>query len=113
MGISSDGGYLQTGGFPGEAKIEGDYLPDRRELVIRAIGRTVAAEEMLCARSIQARQALGPGRPIERVVFRFADEAEARQHLHALWLRGLECDTFVGGAPVRLTDDYQPPPTAN
>jgi hypothetical protein len=106
---SHQGGFIQrTLPLPKEAP--GDYVHETRELVISIYGREVTAQEMLIARAIQVLDALGEGKPIDRVVFSFAEEGEARTHLHDLWLRGLVCETFVDGNKVRLTDDYDPPP---
>ncbi|MCG8422299.1 MAG: hypothetical protein MJE77_30635 [Proteobacteria bacterium] len=52
----------------------------------------------------------GPDQPIESVAYIFVSEADARKHLHELWLRELECWAFVDGKEIRLDLDYRPEP---
>jgi hypothetical protein len=48
--------------------------------------------------------------PIERIAYIFLDEADARAHLHELWLRELECWLVDGNGKRRLDLDYHPVP---
>ena len=52
----------------------------------------------------------GPDQPIESVAYVFISEADARRHLHELWLRELECWAFADGKEIRLDLDYRPEP---
>jgi hypothetical protein len=73
-------------------------------------GRDVTPREMLEARIMVKEQALGPDRPLDGVTFAFAEESAGRAHLHELWLRELDCVTFVHGRETNLTADYRPEP---
>ncbi|MFI1566259.1 hypothetical protein ACH4ZX_24925 [Streptomyces sp. NPDC020490] len=55
-------------------------------------------------------QALGPDRPVERVAYVFMDAEAAHAHLHALWLRELECWTIEQGDEIRLDTDHHAVP---
>jgi hypothetical protein len=48
---------------------------------------------------------------VRQVAFVFVEEANARRHLHDLWLRGLECRWMSPRGEVRL-DHYDAPPPA-
>jgi hypothetical protein len=110
MGGSEEGGFIQSNP-PLPERAPGDYVPGTRRLRIPIYGRGVTQREMLDARMIVKLQALGAGKPLDAATFAFADEAEARPHLHELWLRELECVTFLGGVETDLTRTYQPEPT--
>lgn len=110
MGSSDEGGFIQRDP-PLPERAPGDYVPQRRQLRIPVCGRTVTPREMLDVRTIVKLQALGPDRRPDTATFAFADEAEGRAHLHALWLRELECVTFVGGVETELTRAHAPTPT--
>lgn len=110
MGGSEEGGFIQSNP-PLPERAPGDYVPRQRRLRIPVYGRSVSQREMLDVRMIVKLQALGPGKPLDAATFAFADEAEARPHLHELWLRELECVTFINGVETDLTRTYQPEPT--
>jgi hypothetical protein len=61
-----------------------------------------------CALRIETR-AIEPG-PVHDVAYVFMEEAPAREHLHALWLRGLQCRAIREGQEVRLDTGYDPAP---
>lgn len=110
MGASEEGGLIWSNPqLPEHAP--GDYLPVRRRLRVPIYGRRLTPREMLDARTIVKLQALGPDRPLDGVTFAFADEAEGRAHLQELWLRELDCVTFVGGVETDIGADYHPDPT--
>jgi hypothetical protein len=50
-----------------------------------------------------------PSQPIDQVAFVFTEEADARAHLHELWLRDLECWVVDGDGRRRMDEDYEPP----
>lgn len=108
MGISDTGGFLQTN-YVYSQDIAGLYPADERtlEFVIHTGGVSELAMLDVCA----LRAAGDPARPVERIAYVFIDEQVARAHLHQLWLRELECWTFVDGEKVRLDADYHPQPT--
>lgn len=109
MGISDTGGFLQSG-YVYSHKIDGLYDPDERRLRILIHGRGVSQLEMLDACAARHDQILGPERPLLAIAYVFADEGEARAHLHELWLRELECRAVIDGREVRLDADYNPKP---
>jgi hypothetical protein len=43
----------------------------------------------------------------------FIQESEARQNLYELWLREIECWTYLDGVETRIDEDYSPPPPEN
>lgn len=107
MGFSDTGGFLQSGHVYSR-EVAGLYTEAERKLEIMVHGRPVSQREMLDACAVRATR--DPARPVERVAFVFIDEQDARAHLHELWLRELECWTFVGGQRVRLDVDHHPSP---
>lgn len=109
MGISDIGGFI---GSPHKVihDATGLYYPKHRQLHISVLGREVSQREMLDICASRLYQTLGPERPLGTVAYVFMDEAEARAHLHELWLRGLECRTFVDGKEMELTFSYRPRP---
>lgn len=70
--------------------------------------REVTPREMLEAAALRGSDAAGPGSPIETVAFVYLDEAQARRDLHELWLRELECWTYLAGRETRIDQDYVP-----
>ena len=109
MGISDTGGFIQTA-YVYAHKIDGLYSQEERKLRILIHGREVSEREMLDACAVRHYQALGADSPIDSIAYVFAVEAEARAHLHELWLRELECWAFIGGCEERLDLDYHPAP---
>jgi len=88
--------------------IGGIYTEADRLLRIVVNGRTVSPAEMLDACAARRDCRNDPDKPIENIAYMFVDEAEARAHLEALWLRGLECRVFDGKGERRLDTDYKP-----
>jgi hypothetical protein len=89
---------------------EGLYDRDTRTVEYVVAGREVSEAEMLAVCSVRWRRRKHPEQPIERAAYVFLTDAEARAHLHALWLRELECWSVEGGVKRRLDLDYVPPP---
>jgi hypothetical protein len=89
---------------------EGLYDRDTRTVEYVVAGREVSEAEMLAVCSVRWRRRNHPEQPIERAAYVFLTDAEARAHLHALWLRELECWSVEGGVKRRLDLDYVPPP---
>jgi len=109
MGISDIGGYIQSD-YVYTHELSGLYEPEQRLLKIIVHGRDVSQAEMLDACAARYYQVLGPTQPIEDVAYIFMEEAKARQHLHELWLRELECRAIINGQEVRLDTEYNPIP---
>jgi len=113
MGISWEGGFLQHD-FAYAHDLRGSYDARERALTVVVLGRDVPAGELLEARAALRDQALGEGRPLDRLRYMFLDPAEAGRHLREVWLHGLECWTVRDGAEARLDLGYAattPPPT--
>jgi hypothetical protein len=107
MGISETGGYLQSD-YVYRSEVRGLYLANERKLVISAAG-PVSQVEMRDACAARRDRRNDPKEPIERIAYMFITEDLARDHLHELWLRDLECWTLVLGKKVRLDENYAPP----
>jgi hypothetical protein len=104
-------GYSPTGGFlladhEATHPLSGLYLPAHREHRIVIAHREVSELEMFDA--CTARRFARFPNPVERVTYVFADEANARRHLHELWLRELGCLAIIAGKDVRLDETYAP-----
>ena len=107
MGIHDHGGFLQRN-YVYEHNLKGIYQPSTQVLEIVINDRELTQCEMLDACAARHYQALGETRPLKNVAFVFFNEEEARAHLHELWLRELECWTFIDGFKTRLDDSYDP-----
>ena len=107
MGISDTGGFIQTD-YAYDHDIEGFYKPEDRRLKIVVIDRIVSQREMLNYCAARHYQVLGKDKPLDKVAFVFIKEEEARKYLHELWLRELECWTFINSIETRIDIDYQP-----
>lgn len=111
MGPSSTGGFLS---FPYRFsyEVEGLYLPSTRtlEIVVPPGGKVeqVRMRDACAVRSRHNLDAAAAGRPIDQVAYVFVDEADARAHLHELWLRELEVWLVDGTGKRRLDDAYAP-----
>jgi hypothetical protein len=91
--------------------LNGIYQGTKRKLEIVVAYRDLPLTEIIDACKAKYAQSLGPREPIDNVAFIFtASEEEARKYLFDIWLRGLECWAFINGLPVRLDEDYTPPP---
>jgi hypothetical protein len=110
MGISDVGGLIQTD-YIYDYDIDGFYDAANRRLEILVHNRQVSQPEMLEACAIRYYQPLGIDRPVDIIAYIFIDENLAHQHLHELWLREIECWTFLENDKVRLDKDYYPTPS--
>jgi hypothetical protein len=92
-------------------EINGIYQPDKRKLEIVAPEGELPLTQIIDACKAKYAQSLGPEKPIDNVAFIFVQsEEDARRHLFDLWVRGLECWAFIDHLPVRIDEDYTPPP---
>lgn len=104
-------GSLIHAEFKFYGELNGIYQPEKRKLEIVVAGRDLPVTEMVDACKARYCQYLGPEKPIDNVAFIFVlSEEDARKHLFDLWLRGLECWAFIDHLPVRIDEDYTPPP---
>lgn len=103
------------------ASVRGLYLPEQQRLeIVVPPGTTVDAESMYSAAAVRLYFHDHPGAghatkagsigPTKTVAYVFLDEAQARAHLHELWLRELECWLVDDKGKRRLDLDYQPVP---
>jgi hypothetical protein len=109
MGISATGGFIQSG-KPWYQLPDGLYDRDTQALEYVVAGRDVPEPEMLAACTLRRLRRDHAEQPVARVAYVFLTDAEARAHLHALWLRELECWSVEGGIKRRLDLDYHPTP---
>jgi hypothetical protein len=110
MGISDTGGFIQTG-FIYKDDVGGVYDAETRKLkvIVPASGQ-VSQRKMLEMAAVRRDPRIQREKPIERIAFIFVDEANARRHLHELWLREHECWAIVEGQELRLDTAYAPQP---
>jgi hypothetical protein len=113
MGCSEIGGFIQQIEDWMLADVRGLYTARERllEIVVPA-GETVGQGRMTnaCTLRLHHRLTRPAMDPIERIAYIFLDEADARAHLHELWLRELECWLVDGNGKRRLDLDYHPVP---
>jgi hypothetical protein len=85
---------------------------DRTLHVVVAPGVAVSQGEMLANCALRLHHRLTPGQPdpVDTIAYVFIEEADARAHLHELWLRELECWVVDGAGKRRLDADYRPVP---
>jgi hypothetical protein len=113
MGCSEPGGFIQQIEDWMLADVRGLYAARERLLeIVVAPGETVSQGRMTNACTLRLHHRLTrPSKdPIERIAYIFLDEADARAHLHELWLRELECWLVDGSGKRRLDLDYHPTP---
>jgi hypothetical protein len=110
MGVSKTGGYLQVP-YVFSDNVEGLYIAERRTLeIVVPPGGIVEQVRMrdACALRYQHRVEPPAEERIDQVAYVFVDEADARAHLHELWLRELEVWLVDGDGKRRLDLAYQP-----
>lgn len=110
VAFSSDaeGGFIKDG-YLLRHDFKGVYDEKTGVLKIAVLGRSITSREMLDACALRLEGDLPNGKTVKNVAYVFLDETEIREHLHQLWLRGLECWTIREGKEVRLDKDYIPP----
>jgi hypothetical protein len=87
------------------------YEPAERKVKVIVAGRDVPISEMVDMAKARYEQLLGPEKPFDSVAYIFTEsEADARAHLHDLWLRELECWAFIDDLQTRIDLDYHPTP---
>jgi hypothetical protein len=110
MGISDTGGFIQSA-FVYTEDVSGVYDPTEHKLKVMVPSGEVSQRKLLEVAALRLSPLARGEQPIERTAFVFLDEANARRHLHELWLREHECWAIVGGVEHRLDEGYQPPPS--
>jgi hypothetical protein len=109
MGHPFEGGFIQRD-YQIANELSAIYTPEERKLTYTVNQRPVTKSELLDVCATRLWQLLGADKPVERVSYLFIYEEDARKHLHDLWLREIECWAFIDGLPVRLDENYTPPP---
>jgi hypothetical protein len=113
MGISRSGGYLQVP-YLFTRDVEGLYVAETQTLeVVVPPGGIVEQVHMRDACALRYMHRVAPpaeGR-VAHVAYVFVDDADARAHLHELWLRELEVWLVDGDGKRRLDLAYAPTPT--
>jgi hypothetical protein len=110
MGDPYEGGFIQRDYQILNDDFSGLYSPSEKMLRFIINDRPITRAELLDACAARLWQLLGQDKPIERVGYVFIHESEARQNLHELWLREIECWTYLDGVETRIDEDYSPPP---
>jgi hypothetical protein len=110
MGDPYEGGFIQRDYQILNDDFSGLYSPSEKMLRFIINDRPITRAELLDACATRLWQLLGQDKPIERVGYVFIHESEARQNLHELWLREIECWTYLDGVETRIDEDYSPPP---
>jgi hypothetical protein len=109
MGISDTGGFLQSG-FVYTDDVGGVYDPNTRKLKVMVPSGAVSQRKMLEIAAARRDPRIQKETPFEHTAFIFLDAANARRHLHELWLREHECWAIVDGVEQRLDEAYAPAP---
>jgi hypothetical protein len=111
MGEPFEGGFIQRDYQLANPNLSGIYTADEKMFRIVVADRPIPRTELLDVCAIRLWQLLGEDQPVERVAYVFTmGEEEARQNLHELWLREIECWTYVDHVLTRIDEDYTPPP---
>jgi hypothetical protein len=110
MGDPYEGGFIQQDYTILNPDFSGLYSPTDKMLRFIINERPITRAELLDACATRLWQLLGEDKPIERIGYVFIQESEARQNLHELWLREIECWTYLDGVETRIDEDYSPPP---
>jgi len=108
LSSEAQGGFIKDG-YLLRHDFDGVLEEGRGVLKVSVLGRALSPREMLDACAVRGEV---KGKRVDNVGFVFLDETEIGDHLHQLWLRGLECWTIRNGRELRLDDAYAPPPPA-
>lgn len=107
MGITDDGGFIQSN-YVYKYSNEGIYEPREKLVKVIVHGKDLPNRQLLDAAAAKHFHVLVNGMPVENLAYVFMDETKAREHLHAIWLHGLDCRAIIAGKETSLTDTYQP-----
>jgi hypothetical protein len=109
MGISDEGGFIQDN-YAYQYKNEGLYDAKEKKIKIIVHGTNISNRQLLDACAGKHYSISGSEMPADNVAYIFMEETKANEHLHAIWLHGLECRTIRQGKEITLTDTYNPSP---
>ncbi len=113
MGVDPIGGFIQGIDPKVTAEVNGLYRAEARTLeIIVPPGTEVTQQEMrvVCGLRLQHRLAPPALDPVDDIAYVFIDKADAKAHLHELWLRELQCWYVDERGRHRIDVDYQPVP---
>jgi hypothetical protein len=109
---SAKSGFL--GGYSyKKVRFNGQYNPVDGGLYVTVLGREPDADELKEACYCRNFMQMQDGRSVSKIVYLFFDAVVAKKWLHELWLREIECRTFIDGIEVILSDNYTPPSNKN
>jgi hypothetical protein len=108
LSTSPEGGFLPKNLQP-EFERNSQYNSADGSISITVIGRDPSLRELQEACVARNFRGLADGRPIKKIIYVFMEADRAKKHVHALWLREIDCHTFIEGKEVNLTADYTPP----
>jgi hypothetical protein len=101
LGISDEGGFIQTG-FVFTEDVGGVYDPGERKLKVIVRGGDVSPRRMLEVAALRGHPGVPAAQAVERTAFVFLNLDDARRHLRELWLREHECWAIIDGIEVRM-----------
>lgn len=114
MGIDPLGGYIGGIDLDVIAGVQGVYQPETRTLdIVVPPGAEVTQQDMrvACGLRLHHRLTQPATDRIDQIAYVFVDQADARAHLHELWLRELACWYLDATGKHRLDLDYHPMPS--
>ena len=114
MGIDPLGGYIGGIDLDVIAGVQGVYRPETRTLdIVVPPGAEVTQQDMrvACGLRLHHRLTQPATDRIDQIAYVFVDQADARAHLHELWLRELACWYLDEAGTHRLDLDYHPTPS--
>ena len=114
MGIDPIGGYIGGIDLDVIAEVHGVYRAEARTLdIVIPPGAEVSQQDMrvACGLRLHHRLTQPATDRIDHVAYVFVDQADARAHLHELWLRELACWYLDETGKHRLDLAYHPTPS--
>jgi hypothetical protein len=108
----------ETSGFLGghsynKNRFDGQYNPDDGGLYVTVLGREPDLMELKNACYCKNFLQMQDRRPINKIVYLFFDASVAKKWLPELWVRDIECRTFIDGKEVILSNEYVSPTVKN
>lgn len=108
LDTSPEGGFLPENLSP-ETGTMGQYDDSDGSMSVVVVGRDPSLRELQEACVARNMRGLEDGREIKQIIYVFMEPERAQKHLHQLWLREIECHTFIDGKEVNLSESYKPP----
>lgn len=100
-------------GFLGSYKrksdyFDGQYNADEGALYVTVFDHEPSLEKIKDACYAREFLQFEDGQPINKIIYVFIEPELANRWVYELWLRNIECRTFIDGAEVILSDAYVP-----